>query len=81
MLPHQINEAIRLVLVAESSSAELLDDPARFDSVLGRGSFAELDGEALGIARRIIKSRADGGEVGAVDFSQVSADANDQKLD
>jgi len=80
MLPHQINEAARLVLIAESRGAEVLDDPARFDNVVRGGRFAELDSEALSLARRVVKSRRDGVGMQAVDVPEMLAEGNQQKL-
>jgi hypothetical protein len=50
--PSDLNSATRLMLVAENCGAQPLDDPERFDRMLGRGSFA--------LVRRVVKSGHNG---------------------
>ena len=45
--PSQLNDVFRLCALAERYGPQILDDPQRFDGVVGRGRFAELDGVIL----------------------------------
>jgi hypothetical protein len=45
--PSDLNSATRLMLVAQNCGAQFLDDPERFDRMLGRGSFAQTNGDVL----------------------------------
>ena len=56
MTPAKLNGVARLVLIAYCRGPQFLDDANSFDSVVGRGRFAELDRDALRAARRIVKS-------------------------
>ena len=50
--PSDLNDAARLVMVAERCGSEILDDSELFDAVLGPGRFASLSPKVLNFARK-----------------------------
>jgi hypothetical protein len=47
-------------MVAKRRGPQCLDSAEGFDRVMGRGSFAKLDGQILLVARGVAKAFADG---------------------
>jgi hypothetical protein len=68
--PSDLNSAARLMLVAENCGAQFLDDPERFDRMLGRGSFAQTNGDVLDMVRGVVKSGRNGSGKRRVHSSQ-----------
>jgi hypothetical protein len=54
--PTQLNAMLRLVLIAKNHGAYFLDDAESFDRLIGRGRFAELDGNALCHIKGLVKA-------------------------
>jgi len=54
--PSELNAVFRLCAIANRCGPQILDSAESFDSVVGRGRFAELDSVVLDIARSIVKS-------------------------
>ncbi len=57
MNPSDVNDAARLVMVAERCGPEILDNADNFDEVLGAGRFASLNREVLNLARSFFRKR------------------------
>jgi hypothetical protein len=55
MSPSELNTVFRLALVAKNHGAHFLDDADSFDSMIGRGRFAELNSDTIGHVRRLVK--------------------------
>jgi hypothetical protein len=51
--PSELNDVFRLCAIANRCGPQLLDNPQRFDNVVGRGQFAELDNAILDEARSL----------------------------
>jgi hypothetical protein len=56
LTPSELTTVFRLVLIAKAHGSQVLTDAASFDGIVGQGSFAELDGQFLNVARRVVKS-------------------------
>jgi hypothetical protein len=54
--PSELNRVARLVLIAERCGPDFLDNAEGFDSLLGRGRFADTDGKILDAVRGIVKT-------------------------
>ena len=61
----QLRTVAWLVLLGKKHGAQVLDEPQRFDELIGAGQFAVLDGEDLELARRYFEEGAKGTRVGA----------------
>ncbi len=57
MNPSDVNDAARLVMVAERCGPEILDNADNFDEVLGAGRFANLNRDVLNLARRVVSGK------------------------
>lgn len=54
-----------LVLLAKKYGPQLLDDPGRFDKLVGAGQFATVQADTLELARCYVEEGGEGASVGA----------------
>jgi hypothetical protein len=76
----QLNAVSRLVWIAERCGPQYLDNAERFDEMMGRNCFAELDSEVLNIARSVVKSGLNRGMKPRIDLANSIEDMRQNSL-